>query len=376
MNARAWRLALATAALMALLAGARAAFGLFASQAPTGSGVGLALATRPSPMPAAEPAVGNLASAPVETSLRETSRGFDGVVEAVRQSIVAAQVSGAVTAIEVKVGDKVAAGQVVMRVDARNAEQNAAASDAQVHSAQALLDVARKDYERQQQLHQQRFVSLAALERAESQFRAAQAQASAQLAQAAAARTQSGLHVLRAPYAAVVAEVPVALGDMAMPGKVLLVLYEPGALRVTAAVSQSALSASLAGVKVEIPSQPDAQRWFSGDAAQVLPLVDPGTHTAQLRVGLPSTAGAVRPGMFARVWLPGVAVTEPRLFVPAAAVLRRGEMTGVYVLDDQGVPLLRQVRLGRADGERIEVLAGVSAGEQVALDPQAAARAF
>ena len=106
MNARAWRLALATAALMALLAGARAAFGLFASQAPTGSGVGLALATRPSPMLAAEPAVGGLASAPVETSQREASSGFDGVVEAVRQSVVAAQVSGAVTAIEVKVGDR------------------------------------------------------------------------------------------------------------------------------------------------------------------------------------------------------------------------------------------------------------------------------
>ncbi len=218
------------------------------------------------------------------------------------------------TAIDVRVGDEVAAGQVVMRVDARTAEQNAAASEAQVHAAQALLDMARNDYERQQQLYRQQFISRAALERAESQFKAAQAQASAQLAQAGAARAQSGLHVLRAPYAGVVADVPVALGDMAMPGKVLLVLYEPGALRVTAAVPQSAVPVSLAGVKVEIPGQPDGQRWFSGDAAQVLPLVDAGTHTAQLRIGLPSPPRGVRPGMFARVWLPGVAVGEPRLF--------------------------------------------------------------
>ncbi len=280
------------------------------------------------------------------------------------------------TGIEVKVGDMVAAGQVVARVDARTAEQNAEASEAQVRSAQALLNVAHKEYERQEQLYQQRFISPAALERAESQFKAAQAQASAQLAQAGAARTQSGLHVLRAPYAGVVAEVPVALGDMALPGKVLLVLYEPGALRVTAAVPQSALPALLSGVKVEIPGQPEAQRWFSGDTAQVLPLVDAGTHTAILRIGLPSAANSVRPGMFARVWLPGVATTAPRLFVPAAAVLRRAEMTGVYVLDAKGVPMLRQVRLGRADGDRIEVLAGVSAGEAIAVDPQAAARAF
>jgi multidrug efflux pump subunit AcrA (membrane-fusion protein) len=64
------------------------------------------------------------------------------------------------------------------------------------------------------------------------------------------------------------------------------------------------------------------------------------------------------------------------LFVPAAAVLRRTELSGVYVLDDKGVPTLRQVRLGRIDGDRFEVLAGVSTGERLALDPRAAARAL
>ncbi|MEP7281919.1 MAG: efflux RND transporter periplasmic adaptor subunit [Rubrivivax sp.] len=326
-------------------------------------------------LPSAWAADGRLASAAVTTSQRESSSGFDGVVEAVRSSIVAAQVSGAVTSIDVKAGDRVKAGQVVARIDARSAEQNAGASEAQVRAAQAMLDVARSEYERQQQLHRQNYISQAALERAESQFKAARAQTTAQRAQADAARTQSGLHVLRAPYAGIVAEVPVALGDMAMPGKALLVIYEPGALRVTAAVPQSALPASLAGVKVELPGLPEAQRWFSGEQAQILPLVDAATHTAQLRIDLPAGASALRPGMFARVWLPGAAAAGPRLFVPAAAVLRRGELTGVYVLDDRGAPMLRQVRLGRPDGTRIEVLTGVSAGELVALDPQAAARA-
>jgi multidrug efflux pump subunit AcrA (membrane-fusion protein) len=64
----------------------------------------------------------------------------------------------------------------------------------------------------------------------------------------------------------------------------------------------------------------------------------------------------------------------PRLYVPAQAVVRRAEMTGVYVLDPNGHPILRQVRLGRAVGDSVEVLSGVSAGERVALDPQAAAR--
>ena len=79
------------------------------------------------------------------------------------------------------------------------------------------------------------------------------------------------------------------------------------------------------------------------------------------------------PGMFARAWLPGGA-GEGRLFVPRRAVVRRAELAGVYVIDDQGRALLRQVRLGRAEGDEVEVLAGLSAGERIALEPQAAAR--
>jgi len=319
-----------------------------------------------------------LATAPVQAAGDRSQQGFDAVVEAVRHSVVAAQVAGSIVALEVKAGDQVKAGQTLARIDARAAEQNASASDAQVRSAQALLDVARKDFERQQQLFDKQYISQAALERAESQFKATQAQAASLLAQANATRTLSGLHVVRAPFAGVVAEVPVALGDMALPGKPLLTLYEPGALRVTAALPQSQISASQAGLKVEFPSLPDARRWFVPMAAQVqlLPTVDAATHTVQLRIALPTTLQGLAPGLFARVWLQAAAAGAPsRLYVPASAVLRRAELTGVYVLDAQGAPVLRQVRLGRAQGNSVEVLSGVSAGERVALDPQAAARA-
>ncbi len=207
-----------------------------------------------------------LATAPVRMAGEAARQGFDGVVEAVRQTVVAAQVAGSVTALEVKAGDSVKAGQVLARIDARAAEHSASASDAQVRSAQALLDVARKDFERQTQLYKQQYISQAALERAESQFKAAQAQAAALLAQADAARTTSGLHVVRAPYAGVVAEVPVALGDMAMPGRALLTLYEPGALRVAASLPQSALTTPAQGVSVEFPGLPEARRWLDGGA--------------------------------------------------------------------------------------------------------------
>lgn len=315
-----------------------------------------------------------LPTAPVRAAGAGTAASaYDGVVEAVRQTVVAAQVAGAVVALEVKAGDTVKAGQLLARIDARTAEHNASAAQAQVRSAQAMLEVATKDFERQQQLYAKQYISAAALERAESQYKATQAQAAALLAQAGAAGTQTGLHVVRAPYAGVVAEVPVALGDMALPGKPLLVLYEPGALRVTAAVPQSLLAAPPKDVRVEFPTLAGERREFTAAQVQVLPTVDPQTHTVQLRIPLPAGWEA-KPGLFARLWLPGPAGSSARLAVPASAVVRRAEMTGVYVVDAKGVPVLRQVRLGRSAGGQVEVLAGVAAGEQVVTDPQAAAR--
>jgi hypothetical protein len=80
--------------------------------------------------------------------------------------------------------------------------------------------------------------------------------------------------------------------------------------------------------------------------------------------------------MFARVWLPATSAApgEQRFYVPQQAVVRRAEFAAVYVVGTDGRPMLRQVRVGRALDREIEILAGVAAGERVALDPQAAAR--
>lgn len=320
----------------------------------------------------------NLATAPV------TSDGGAGeavslnaVVEAVRQTTLSAQVPGAIVALHVKVGDNVKAGQELLRIDARAAQQNVAGSAAQVDAAQASLNVAATEYERQKQLFEKNYISQGALDRSLAQYRAAQAQVNALQAQTRAAQTQSGFFVLNAPYAGVVSEVPVTLGDMAMPGRPLITLHDPSALRVTAAVPQTLLAGlSTQGVRYEVPGLSTLKGPQAAQQVQVLPTVDAATHTAQLRVPLPTPLAGAAPGMFARVWLPANSGSAQgqRLWVPASAVVRRAEMTGVYVIDDKGVPRLRQVRLGSGSGERIEVLSGVSAGEQVATDPQAAAR--
>lgn len=320
-----------------------------------------------------------LATITVQPGANNAATAYDGLVEAIRQTVVAAQVQGAIIELNAKVGERVKAGQILMRIDARAADQNVAANDAQVQAARAQLDVAAKDFDRQKQLFQKAYISAAALERAESQFKSTQAQVNAQIAQTNAARAQTGFNVIRAPYAGVVAEVPVTLGDMAMPGRSLLTMYDPAQLRVTASVPQSALAAPAAAqnARAEIPGVANASATITPTRIQVLPTVDASTHTSQVRLDLPSETTGIAPGMFARVWLWASAAADKatKISVPASAIVRRAEMTGLYVLNANGQPLLRQVRVGRADGTNVEVLSGLMAGDKVATDPQAAMRA-
>jgi len=302
--------------------------------------------------------------------------GFDGTVQAVRQTAVAAQVSGAVVELDVKAGDTVKAGQVLVRLDARAAEQTAAVSDAQLQAARAAQEAADREFERQKQLFAQNYISRAALDRAEAQYKSAQAGVAAQRAGVGAARATSGFYVVKAPYAGVVADVAVVLGDMAMPGRPLLTLYDPAVMRVSVNVPQSTAGRldDAAAVRLDIAGLSAERQPVRAMKTQVLPTADPATHTVEIRLDLPTGLQGAKPGMFARVWLPTSATGEGRLYVPKRALIRRAELDGVYVIGSDGKPNLRQVRVGQAVGADVEVLAGLSAGERVALEPQAAAR--
>ena len=313
-----------------------------------------------------------IAAQSVSASSSETR--LDAVVEAVRQATLSSQVPGAIVAMHVKAGDTVRAGQALVQIDARAAQQQVVGSSAQLDAAQAALRVAAKELERQQQLFQKQYISQGALDRAQAQWESAQAQVQAVQAQTQAAKTQSGFFVIHAPFGGVISEVPAALGDMAMPGRPLVVMHDPSALRITAAVPQAllgGLAPRLKGVRYEVQGQ--AASAEASPQVQLLPTVDASTHTAQLRIALPASLRGVSPGMFARVWIP----TEPsspnmqgnKVFVPKQAIVQRGEMSGVYVLDAQGQARLRQVRLGPVQEGQVEVLSGVRLGEQVVTDP-------
>lgn len=288
----------------------------------------------------------------------------DGVIEAQQQTEVAAQVSGRVLEVRVDAGQSVSKGQVLMRIDAREAAEAAAAAQAQYANAKA-------NFERTARLVEQKFLSPAALDKSRAEHDAAAASRSAALAATSHA-------VIVAPISGTVARRHAELGDMAQPGKPLFTLFAPGALRATASVPQYQLN-QVRGVKEAQVELPEQGRRVVSTRVTLLPTVDAGTHVGQVRVDLPASlsAGAapVAPGMFVRVHF--VTGQATKLTVPASAVVRRGELAAVYVKSADGRPSLRQLRLGEAAGNGdFEVLAGLASGEQVFLDPIRAAIAI
>lgn len=317
-----------------------------------------------------------LVTAPVTASAVTPEYVADGVVEAVRQSAIAAQVPARIVEMRVRAGDTVKAGQVLVRLDARTATDQLATSRAQVVAAQAQLDAARREYERNERLYEQRYISQAAMDLAQTKYKAAQADAQASIAQAGVAATQSTFTTLTAPYAGVVASVGAEVGDMASPGIALLVVYDPTALRVVAALPESQLARldAAAPVRVTIPGAPGAGRAIDATSVQPLPVANVTTHTRDVRLGLPTGLRGVAPGMFARAVFPLATAATAAITVPQSALVRRPEYAAVYVVDASGRPQLRQVRPGRIVGDRVEIAAGLRAGETIAVDALAAAR--
>ncbi len=308
-----------------------------------------------------------IATVRVESRPVAVSRAAEATLEAVREATLAAQVPGRIVALNVDAGDRISKGDVLVRLDASEANQLVSGAEAAIAQAEANLINAKAGYERTARLLERKFVSSSALDQAKAARDAAEAQLRAARAGRGASQAARAYSDIAAPLTGLVAARHAEQGDMAQPGRPLLTIYDPRAMRAVVDVPQQRLGAAggrLPKARVELP---ESNRWFDASAVTVLPAADPRTHTVRVRVDLPPDAAGLVPGMFARVHFSGG--EDVRVGVPASAIVRRGELTGVYVADGKGKFRLRQIRAGEAlaDG-RVEVLAGLAVGEEVALD--------
>lgn len=295
-------------------------------------------------------------------------------IEALNQATLAAQMPGRIVDLAVDVGDRVRKGQILLRIDPAEAAAGVAAADAAIAQAEATRLTASADYDRARSLVERKFLSQSALDSARSQFQAADAQLRAARAQRTQAATVEGYATVVSPLNGVVAARHIEAGEMAQPGRTLLTVYDPVHMRAVADLAPQRLAQLGDGVLRATVELNGSHRMLESAAVTVLPAADARTHTRRLRIDLPPGTEGVQPGSFARVHfhpVPAAAASAAPVLIPAVSVLRRGELTAVYVAEGEGRFSLRQVRLGRtvADGTAVEVLSGLKGDETLALDP-------
>lgn len=310
----------------------------------------------------------------VQAGADANGRSWDGVVQAVQQATLTAQTSGRVATVNVDVNDPVGKDEVLLRLTAVEQQAGANTARAQLRATEAAASEAEASYRRYVALAPGQYVSRAQIDQARAARDSAVAARDAARAQLAQAGQQADYTVIRAPFAGLVSARRVEPGESVNPGQPLMSVYAPGALRIEVLVPQSEAEAirgvNRARVVLEEGSSVDAA------AVTVFPSADPATHSVAVRIILPDLPRAPRPGVTAKVVFPiGSAGETPVLRIPARALVQRGEVSGVYVLEANRIAL-RQVRVGRRGADEVEIIAGLKPGEKIATDPVAAVQAL
>ncbi|NJC88526.1 MAG: efflux RND transporter periplasmic adaptor subunit [Desulfuromonas sp.] len=283
-----------------------------------------------------------------------------GTIESLDRATLTARIDGRVGNLKVKAGDRVAAGALLLTiVDTPTGAQLTGAESAR-QAAAARLTLAEQTLVRFEKLKAGEAVTPQEFDRVASEAEQARGGLKAAEATVAQARTVAGYARVTAPYAAVVAGTLVETGATVLPGTPLLVLDHAGGWRVRLDCPETLAGKMVPGgvMQVEVPS---LQQSFPATVTEVAPAADPATRSFQVKAGLPDDP-RLAAGLFARAAHAGG--TADALLLPAAAVVTRGQLTGVYVVEE-GILRWRLIKTGRALGDRLEVLSGLVPGEKL-----------
>jgi RND family efflux transporter MFP subunit len=299
-----------------------------------------------------------------------------GTVHSRETAIVSAQVMGRIQQVLVHEGDEVRAGQTLvvlddaaLRAQVEQAQAGVKAAENAQAAAQTNAALAASTLARYRQLESQKSVSPQEMdevsrraEAAASGFEAARAQTDAARAQESGARTLLGYTHLVAPFAGVVTARMADPGTMAAPGVPLLQVDQAAALQLQATIDESVIGAIHKGMIVHATIDGGASANLAGTVAEILPAADPSSHSFLVKIDLPPS-NQIRAGMYGTAEFASGA--RQAIVIPRSAVVARGSLNCVYVLDGQGIAQLRYITLGAAQDNLIEVLSGVSADEKL-----------
>lgn len=300
-----------------------------------------------------------------------------GTVHARQSSVLSAQVMGRIQQVLVREGDSVRAGQTLvvlddapLRAQVEQAQAGVKAAQNAQAAAQSNAALAASTLDRYRQLQAQKSVSPQEMdevsrraEAAVANLDAARAQTEAAQAQESGARSMMSYARLVAPFAGVVTSRMADPGTMAAPGVPLLQVDQAGSLQLQASVDESAIAAIHKGMNVQVEVNAIET---TGVVAEIVPAADTSSHSFLVKIDLPAS-NQTHAGMYGTAEIPNG--LRSAILIPRSALVQRGSLMCVYALDTQGIAQLRTVTLGAQQGNLVEVLSGVSAGDQLVDDP-------
>ena len=290
-----------------------------------------------------------------------------GIVEASQVAAISARVMAMVTAVHVRAGERVRNGQLLLEIDPQAAEGQVSQAQGALSQAQAALALAERNYERFKALAEVRAASDLEVDMARMQYEQASGAVEQARGAVAAASSVASDAKVTAPFEGQVARKMVEVGDLAAPGRPLMMVESLAGRRLVISVPESLMQKAQietgTTLKVRIDSRPDLGD-IAGMVIERAPGADPASHSFQVKVELPQAE--LSSGSTGRAWVE----TESRttVVVPTDAVLRQGGLNLVVVRTDDGQAASRVVTVGRplADG-KVEILSGLTGGETVLI---------
>lgn len=321
-----------------------------------------------------------LKGAVVETvkveSLEESFEAV-GTVRSRTTSIVSPRIPGVIAVMAAKEGSRVKKGDILARLDAMENQANAAAAEGAVEDARRALDESRArrtladtQFERYQRLFKSDVISrqefeikgtekelaLQGLARAEARLKQAQEQSTG-------AGAIAGYTRITAPISGIITSRQADLGATVFPGQPLFTIEDESGYQLELAIPESLSPKVVSGSSVQVTLDAIGSS-FSARIADIVPATDPMSRTFTAKI--PLNQKGLKSGMFGRGAItPGTSVAGMTL--PKGAIIERGALTSVWVLDSENIVKMRIVKAGKAIGKRIEILSGLAAGERVVV---------
>ncbi len=297
-----------------------------------------------------------------------------GTVKAGQVSHVASRLIGAVTSLLVKEGDRVEKGQLLLTIDDRDVVEKVAAATARLQESIKALEAAKRHrelgdvtYGRYKKMYDERAISQQELDQFATRQQVAgleyeraqemQKQAAAGLAEA---KVYLGFTRISAPVTGLVTEKRTEVGSMAVPGVSLLTVENTESFNAEISVDESLASKFKVGTPVRVDIESLNRQW-TGKVAQILPTVDQQSRTFIVKVSL--SGPGLKTGLYAKIKIPQG--TKEVIRVPQTAIVEKGQLTGVYTVDSQGVVSYRLVRTGKEYDGNLEILSGLKPKDRI-----------